>query len=110
VKSDRFEADPVLQEFLAQISALKPRIERIILFGSRARDDWSPDSDYDLLLIVDKKDFALRDRLYDAVVDVLLKTGRQISLKIFPREEFERLSHLQTPFIKNVLAEGIALG
>jgi predicted nucleotidyltransferase len=33
------------------------RVERIILFGSRARGDFKENSDWDLLIIVEKKTF-----------------------------------------------------
>lgn len=45
--------DPVLDEMVRRIvSGFDP--VRIILFGSRARGDHRPDSDYDLLVILDE--------------------------------------------------------
>jgi|GEM_PF-5273010 predicted nucleotidyltransferase len=35
-------------------SRLKTRVKKIILFGSRARGDNAPDSDYDLILVINK--------------------------------------------------------
>lgn len=52
----------------------------------------------------------LRKKLYNLVMDVLLDTGRLISLKIFKKEEFERFCKLETPFVENVLKEGIKIG
>ena len=37
---------------LEEASRLGVRVERIILFGSRARGDYRPDSDYDVLVVV----------------------------------------------------------
>jgi predicted nucleotidyltransferase len=34
--------DPVLSDFLARIAVVRPRIERLVLFGSRARGDQRP--------------------------------------------------------------------
>jgi predicted nucleotidyltransferase len=102
--------DPVIQDFLNRIAALRPRIEKIILFGSRARGDDKPYSDYDILLVVPERKQDLVDHLYDAVVDVCISTGRLISLKIFARDQFERLAAIPTPFMRNVLNEGIPLG
>ena len=43
--------DPVLGEMVRRlVEAYQP--ERVYLFGSRARGDSGPDSDYDLMLIV----------------------------------------------------------
>lgn len=86
------------------------RIEDMYLFGSRCRDNWRPDSDYDILIVLRKKDRMVVDRLYDAVMDVLLSTGRLISLKIFTVSEFNRLKSIPTPFIQNVTTGGIRLG
>ncbi|GIW55118.1 MAG: hypothetical protein KatS3mg082_1522 [Nitrospiraceae bacterium] len=102
--------DPILTEFLGKIASVRPQIKRIVLFGSRARGTHRPDSDYDLLLVVSKKDAALLDVLYDAVMDVLLEHGRLVSLKVFPEQEFARLQALQTPFMEHVSQEGILIG
>lgn len=85
-------------------------IERIYLFGSQARGEGKPDSDYDLLIVSPHPDKDFRSRIYDVVVDILLETGRVISLKIFKTAEFERLCKMQTPFMQNVLKEGVKLG
>ena len=68
---------------------MRPRIHRLILFGSRARGDHKRDSDYDILLVVSKKDDALLDAVYEAVMEVLLAHGRLVSLKVFEEREFE---------------------
>lgn len=102
--------DPVLQEFLEKINPIRKHITRVILFGSRARGDDRTDSDYDLLIVVPRKDDQLIDSLYEGVMDVLLAHGRLISLKIFPEGEFKRLTQLETPFMQRVKAEGVPLG
>ena len=64
------------------------------------------------MLLIVTNDFTLadKDKLYDAVMDVLLKSGRLISLKIFKEREFERLKRLHTPFMQNVLREAVHIG
>ena len=45
--------DPVLEKFRAAITDLYgSRIERIVLYGSRARGDARPDSDYDFAVFL----------------------------------------------------------
>jgi len=100
--------DAVVERFLAALPAGKG-IKAIYLFGSRCRDDWSPDSDYDILLVAEKKERETISRLYDTVMDILLDTGRLISLKIFSASEFDRLKAIPTPFMENILKEGIKL-
>jgi len=102
--------DIVLQDFLNGIARVRPRISRLILFGSRARGSHQVDSDYDLLLVVAKKEKDLLDAFYEAVMDVLLTHGRLISLKVYEDREFVRLQELQTPFMKRIAEEGVPLG
>ena len=102
--------DPVIQDFLSCISSVRSQIRRLILFGSRARGTHRFDSDYDVLLVVSKKDNRLVDILYEAVMDVLLAHGRLVSLKIFEQQEFDRLQALQTPFMQRIAAEGVTVG
>ena len=104
-------ADPVVERFFKNIGAVKQKIQTAYLFGSRARGTERPDSDYDVLLVV-SDDFSLADKdvLYDRVMDILLETGRLVSLKIFKEKEFHRLCDLKTPFLSRVLQEGVKVG
>ena len=46
-------ADPILTRLRAALNAaFGERIERVVLFGSRARGDARPDSDYDVALFL----------------------------------------------------------
>lgn len=102
--------DPVLQDFLTRIGLVRSKVDRLILFGSRARGTARVDSDYDLLLVVPTKDDLLLDCLYEAVMDVLLAHGRLVSLKVLVRAEFQRLKSIGTPFMRHVITEGISVG
>ncbi len=102
--------DPVLVRFRKLAEKLKDKIAFCYLFGSRARKDWRPDSDYDILVVMYEKDREVIDCLYEFVMDILLDTGRLISLKILTVDEFNRLSSIPTPFIENVLKEGVRIG
>ncbi len=45
--------DPVLARFRAAVGELYgERIERVVLYGSRARGDANPDSDYDVAVFL----------------------------------------------------------
>ncbi len=102
--------DKIVRKFLTMISPFRKEIKEVYLFGSRCRDDWKPDSDYDILIVLEKKDRKIISELYDAVLEILLNTGRLISLKIFSLSEFNRLKSIPTPFVHNVISEGINLG
>ena len=66
-----------------------PRLERIILFGSRARGDARPDSDWDVAVVLRDYDGGLHEvfRLADLGYDLLLEAGEVLSLKPFTVEE-----------------------
>lgn len=51
IRADMTTSDPALARIIRRlVTAYEP--EQIFLFGSRARGDPGPDSDYDLLLVV----------------------------------------------------------
>lgn len=102
--------DEIISAFLRFILPLSSEIKEIYLFGSRCREDWRPDSDYDIMIVLDKKDRVTIEMLYDAVMEVLLSTGKLVSLKIFAVDEFNRLKSIPTPFMQKVLTEGRKLG
>ena len=81
------------------------------LFGSRARGTARPDSDYDILLVVDPQ-FTLRDKdhLYDGVMDALLETGQLISLKIYKQPFFIKLWRMGAPLMANLKKDGVQIG
>jgi uncharacterized protein len=76
--------DPILARFSTAVrEAYGDRLERIVLFGSRARGDHRPDSDYDIAVFI-RGDWELWDEiqtLCDISTDVLNETGADISAK-----------------------------
>ena len=75
-------ADPVLDRFRSALhKAYGERIERVVLFGSRARGDARPDSDYDVAIFL--MDFVGFDeemgRIAEIEADILLDTGAVIN-------------------------------
>jgi predicted nucleotidyltransferase len=67
--------DPVVADFLHEISPVRDRIRQLILFGSRARGDNKPYSDYDILVVLPEKDRCVIDALYDATQAMFLSEG-----------------------------------
>jgi predicted nucleotidyltransferase len=78
------KADAIAREYSEKVrSALGSRVRDIILFGSRARGDNTEWSDYDMLLVVDKKDKALRNVVTDIEVGILDSHDRLVGSIIF---------------------------
>jgi predicted nucleotidyltransferase len=78
--------DPILRRFRAALAeTYGSRLERIVLFGSRARGDHRPDSDYDIAVFIrDTRDFMEEStRLAEVSTDILFATGAVISATPF---------------------------
>ena len=74
--------DPVLKRFRAALDELYgDRIERVVLYGSRARGDHRPDSDYDVAVFIKNLGsfYEENHRLAVITTDILLDTGADIS-------------------------------
>ena len=57
-----YKKDNILEYFIQQLQKqLGKHLKQIILFGSRARGDNAPDSDYDCLLILDETSRLIND-------------------------------------------------
>lgn len=86
-----------------------PKNGRALLFGSQARGTAHSDSDWDILVILDKDKLQPSD--YDEVTFPLTmlgwEIGQQINPILYSSKEWERSAH--TPFRKNVEQDAIPL-
>jgi predicted nucleotidyltransferase len=79
--------------------------ERIYLFGSRARGDQTPDSDFDILVVV--PDDALGDRRGSRLAYQALRgTGVAADILVWSRGYFESRRHLRASLSATVMSEG----
>jgi uncharacterized protein len=79
--------------------------QTIWLFGSRARGDARPDSDFDLL-VVGKPEGDLSSDDYERVDRAINGTGIGCDLVPCSAEDFRNGAELKTSFVARVLAEG----
>lgn len=97
-------SDQVLCEIVNRlIATLNPR--RIYLFGSQARGDAGPDSDYDLLLLVDDASepaYRLSQRGHRALRGI----PAAVDVVVWDREMFDARVHLKASFPATVVREG----
>ncbi len=96
--------DPVLGEIVRRlVEAYEP--DRIYLFGSNARGDSGPDSDYDLMVVVpdDAPPERRRSRL---AYQVLRGTGRAADVLVWTRTTFESRQHVRTSLPATIVSEG----
>ena len=100
--------DSPLRSFKAELrERLGDRLRQLVLFGSRARGEFRPDSDYDMLVIVDRVDRALVHEIDAAVGRALLDFG--VVFSAFPIGEQERADRKYSPFLMNASKEGVAV-
>ncbi len=98
----------IVQLIRKNISTIDPKAE-VILYGSRARGDSKPDSDWDILILTDypvdlNKERIFRDHLYD----LELETGESFSVFVYSKNDWNTKQRI-TPFYNNVIREGVRL-
>jgi excisionase family DNA binding protein len=100
--------DPVLAEIKQRLNeTLGDNVERIILFGSRARGDAHKDSDYDVLLLVKKRSRELENQVNDIAYDMLDRYGKLVN--IFDSEVAVYEKSKIDPLFLNIRREGVVL-
>jgi len=104
VETNLLAQDPALAEIVRRlVDAYQP--QSIYLFGSVARGEGGPDSDYDLLVVVadDAPPERRRSRL---AYEVLRGTGLAADVLVCSRSYFEARRHLRASLPGTVLREG----
>lgn len=100
--------DPILTRFRTALGEMYgPRLERVVLFGSRARGEGRPDSDYDVAVFLwDLPDrWGELDRLADLRVRFLDETGAFFDAKPYPVAAWRDTS----PLMHEIRREGLEL-
>ena len=98
------DRDPVLHEIVERlVAAYQP--EHIYLFGSKARGEEGPDSDYDLMIVV--SNLAPPERCRSRLAYQALRgTGAAADVLVWTRKAFEERLHLKASLPYAVLTEG----
>ena len=79
------------------------------LFGSVARGTATPESDIDILVLVQKEDRATREAIIGATVEINLKHDVVVSPVIMSAERYSAPLFRETHFYKSLQEEGIPL-
>jgi predicted nucleotidyltransferase len=98
--------DPLLRRLRAELEQhYGDRLQAVLLYGSRARGEARPDSDWDVAVIL--KDYdgsrAERHRLADLAFDLMVESGKVLSLLPLAPGELEK----RTLFIHNLRQEAV---
>jgi predicted nucleotidyltransferase len=100
--------DSVLSRFRSTLSEIYgDRLARVVLYGSRARGDYRPDSDYDVAVFL----YHMPDRgaeihrIADLETDILYDTGAVINAVPFPIDAYRE----RTGFMRELRQDGLDL-
>ena len=86
----------------------------VIVYGSRARGDFQPDSDWDFLVLCDEGEEKLvkdgvRDAVYALESGLMAESGEYPCISVFThsRDYWNRALTRAKPFYKSVMREGM---
>lgn len=104
----KIEGGQILSQIKKIVKEQEPSA-KIYLYGSRSRGSATPQSDWDLLILLNNKithetEQSITSPLYDLEFD----TGEIISPMIYSKQEWES-KYPSTPFYQNIMREGILL-
>jgi len=104
-----FKKDNNLKIFTGEIKKyFHSRLKKIILFGSRARREHVQESDYDLILVLDK--VTKKDREFIDKLESKMLLSYYVLFSTFLFDENELISRRFEPFVMNIQREGVTLG
>jgi predicted nucleotidyltransferase len=101
-------ADPVLARYRRALDGIyRDRLDRVVLFGSRARGDARPDSDFDVAVFLRDMDDrgAELNRLADLSTDFINETGEFVHAMAYRAGAYDE----RTPLMREIRREGIDL-
>ncbi len=102
-------SDVILENISKAIHRQDPKAQAI-LFGSRARGDNKPDSDWDILILINNQIVTseIENKFRDVLYNIELESGQIISAFIYPRSFWDNTLKY-SPLYKAVIKEGIKL-
>lgn len=98
---------PLLRRLTRELKKIYgPRLKKIVLFGSYARGEAAPDSDMDILVVLNDLEGTIKEarRLVPLEAELNLKYGILASCLPMSLADFE---NELTPFLANVRHEGV---
>ena len=101
--------DVILNNITSAIHEQDPSAQAF-LFGSRARGDNRPDSDWDILILINNQIVTneIENKFRDVLYNIELESGQIISTFIYPKSFWQKNLRF-SPLYKSVKKEGIKL-
>ena len=98
--------EALVQRLYASYSS---QIQSVVLFGSKSRGDAGPDSDIDVLVVLNSDDPHLRSNVRRLAARVSLEYDLLFSLWAVGRSHWERLARYRFPIYQAIQSDGIDL-
>jgi len=87
-----------------------PSLEAVVLFGSLARSEFTPESDIDILVLISRGSaWKIRRALYNQIYPVIAGLGLDISLIVVDRETWQSMVKQGDPLAVSIRQEGVVL-
>ncbi|UJS18805.1 MAG: nucleotidyltransferase domain-containing protein [Candidatus Jettenia sp.] len=106
------EDKEIVLEFKRRLTEdIRVQIEKVIVFGSRARGEGTEDSDLDVIVLVREKTPKIEKKLEDVAYSVMWDYDFRpiISLKVFSKSQFDEATAKGFSFYKHIQKEGISV-
>lgn len=106
----QFNEQVAIQEFTARLfQEGDGRVVDVWLFGSKARGDFEPDSDLDLLIVLENADWMVRDRVHLLAARVSLEHDVLINTHLLSHVSWTRMAREHATLWQQVQRDGIPL-
>lgn len=93
----------------AMLNILQKNFRSMVIYGSKARGDFTPDSDIDIFVLVKKISRMQRKQIYEALLDLELEYDTRISLIFYSEPEYQKNIQMKSFFIENIEKEGVEI-
>lgn len=97
----------ILEEFARRVRERYPTA-RIWAFGSRARGDAHPESDFDICVVTPEPGASVESDILEIAWEVSFAHGLVITVLCYGEEEFFHGPRRASLLVKNILHEGVA--
>ncbi len=99
-----------LLEFAQQLQEqFNGLVQSVRLFGSKARGDSGPDSDIDVLIVVDSDDWRLHKQISYLAADICLEYNLALSPRIWSVSHLRKMQEIEAFIYQNIQRDGISL-